>query len=105
MPRPLAAAPLGAVLLFCLTLDLRAAAPLTGGPLRGHRDGVFAVAVSPDGKRFASAGRDGVVGLWEGGRAMRPLKGHSGQVLRVCFSPDGKKLASAGGDKTVRIWD
>src|SRR5687768_2019934 len=52
--------------------------------LRGHSDGVYAVAISPDGKLIASAGRDRVIKLWdiETEKVLRTLDGHEGMVLR-----------------------
>ena len=82
-------------------------APRSLHTFQGHRDGIYAVAVSPDGKLLSSAGRDGTVKIWETATSqiVHTLRGHSGQVLRVCFSPDGKTLASGSGDFTVCLWD
>ena len=33
--------------------------------LKGHADGVYSVAFSPDGQRLASASQDGSIQLWE----------------------------------------
>jgi WD40 repeat protein len=101
---------------------------------RGHRDAVFAVAVSPDGNWIASAGRDREIQLWQPRdlrefdfakleqqlelvRAGRPqasderyhtparrLLGHEGEVATLAFSRDGKVLLSGGHDNTVRRW-
>ena len=47
--------------------------------LKGHTNGVFSVAFSPDGARLASASRDGTVKLWDAatGQELRTLKGHT----------------------------
>ncbi len=75
--------------------------------LRGHTDGVYAVAISPDAKCIATGGRDRTIKLWdiETEKLIRTLEGHDGMVLRLAFSPDGTTLASGGEDQTIKIWD
>src|SRR5262249_26680352 len=70
----------------------------------------WAVSVSSDGLRLASAGRDPKVTLWDTttGREPRELRtfaGHTGEVYSVAFSFDGKWIASGGADNTARIWE
>jgi len=64
------------------------------------------VAISPVGKKIASAGFDGIVRIVnaESGVELKKLKGHTGSISSVAFSPDGKKIVTGGEDKTVRIW-
>jgi hypothetical protein len=75
--------------------------------LRGHTDEVFAAAFHPDGKRLATAGRDGAVWLWDLARRepVVRLPGHKSYIWSLAFSPDGATLASGSGDGTVRLWD
>jgi WD40 repeat protein len=72
-----------------------------------HADGYFHPnAFSKDGRKVASGGRDGSIGLWDtDGRPLATLTGHTGDVLAVAFSPNGETLASSGADHTVRFWD
>jgi len=73
----------------------------------GHTGGVWAVAISPDGRRGVSGGDDGEVRAWEmkSGKELMKLTGHVGEVHSITFSPDGKRVVSGGWDETVRVWD
>ena len=74
--------------------------------LTGHRDGVFDMAWSPDGKVLASASNDRTIWLWDlDTGTVRILRGHFGSVESVAFSPDGATLTSVSSDDTVRRWD
>src|SRR5262249_4907146 len=77
---------------------------------------VACIAVSQDGKQFATAGGEGGkdaragdahhVRLWnlETGKLAQTLKGHTRQVQRVAFTADGKRVVSTASDG-VRVWD
>ncbi len=65
-----------------------------------------AVAFRPDGKRFATAGDNGIT-VWNSDTMrQRPnLRGPGVQVLCVSWSPDGHRLASSDKAGLVQIWD
>ena len=75
-----------------------------------HRNWVWTVAYSPDGKSFVTASRDQSVQLWEtatGARIGDPMPHHH-PVWAVAFRPDGNTLVTASGqDRTgeLRFWD
>ena len=74
---------------------------------RGHRDNLYAVALSPDGKILATGSYDQQIKLWntETGAEARTLTGHNGAVHSLAFHPKGRLLASASGDRTVKLWN
>ncbi|MBY0232984.1 MAG: c-type cytochrome [Gemmataceae bacterium] len=72
--------------------------------LAKHPGDVLAVAVSHDGKRFASSsGRDLLVHDAEGKELAR-LRGHTAPVRAIAFI-DANRLVSGGEDRTARVWD
>jgi len=75
-----------------------------------HPDNVVAVAVSRDGKMWATGDRRGMVRLWNARtrRVMKTLRLHKQDglergIVALAFSPNGRFLASAGADDRVRI--
>lgn len=73
----------------------------------GHTAQVFWVAVSPDGKRIATASGDGTARVWDSqsGVELKRLVGYPSDVNSVAFSPDGRRLVTSGRDRTIRLWD
>ena len=75
--------------------------------IAAHSGRVVGLAYSPDRTRIATAGIDGVVGVWDVAlreRVSAPA-GHPGGAYAVAFTPDGGRLVSGGNDGVVRVWD
>jgi WD40 repeat protein len=73
----------------------------------GHKDALYALALSPDGTTLATGSYDQKIKLWNlaDGKETKTITGHNGGVFGLSFRPDGKVLASASADRTVKLWD
>lgn len=70
-------------------------------------DAVLAVALSPDGKKLASAGIDRLLRVWDlpSGKLEHTIENHADWVFALAFAPDGKHLITGSRDKTAKVWD
>jgi len=70
--------------------------------------GIQRIAISPDGKRIASANGDGAY-VWDAatGRQLLTFSGHGVGIRSsgIAFNPNGKWIASSGNDATIKVWD
>ncbi|MGE3181792.1 MAG: WD40 repeat domain-containing protein, partial [Phycisphaerae bacterium] len=68
---------------------------------------IYALDLSPDGKRLAAASHDGHLRIInaETGNIIREIAAHSAEMYGVRFSKDGKWLGSASRDTTAKIWN
>jgi hypothetical protein len=89
---------------------------LTLGPLfvgkprqefAAHHQDAAVLALSPDGKQVATAGRDRLIKIWDvSSRKLRgTLKGHGHGITHLAWLAEGARLASADLDGTLLLWD
>jgi len=80
------------------------------GSFKTHPEGVWALALSPDGTLVATAAiqwdQPGSVILWRhpSHKRIAVLQGHTMGVTDLAISSDAKLLASASYDGTVKVW-
>ncbi|XP_014246043.1 intraflagellar transport protein 122 homolog [Cimex lectularius] len=72
-------------------------------PLKGHKDNVYAVDYSNDGKRFASGSGDKNVIIWSNKLEGVLKYSHGDAVQCLRFNPISTHLASCGGSELV-LW-
>ncbi len=72
-----------------------------------HRDSIFSITLSADGKRYATTSADKLIVVRDSGthEIVKRLEGHTGYVLTAAFSPTGDRLASGGDDEEVKVWN
>ncbi len=75
--------------------------------VHAHKTNLRCLAISPDGRTFATGSEDKTIKIWAKSDPAFGAKlwGHNGWVLDLAYSPNGDQLASASFDKTVIIWD
>jgi WD40 repeat protein len=88
---------------------------------QAHDGGVHTLLWSPDGRRLASSGRDGIVKVWDRNTAAELLKlsgfvpaprlNHYGEKRRLqsgvnlAWSPSGDRLAIADEEGVIHVWN
>ncbi len=72
-----------------------------------HDDTITAFAFSSSGERFASAGTDRLVKIFDSKtlELLQTFEGHTSHVLDVDWHSDDLSLVSSSGDLQVKIWD
>lgn len=74
--------------------------------VRAQKNGIFAMAIDPDGKNLISGGEDPVINIWnwQSGRYQSALLNHKSSITALAIAPDGKTLVSGGLDG-MKVWD
>lgn len=75
--------------------------------IRAHRDAIYDLSVSRDGKVLASSSADKLAHLWDVGswKSLGTLEGHLDYVMAAAFNPKGDRIATVSSDTTVKVWE
>ena len=77
---------------------------------RGSATVFWAVAIAPDGKQFATSGRNGRVYVWDFDRgqvdkALSPCSEDVQGTEFIAYSPDGSQIVTGDKNASLRLWD
>ena len=77
-----------------------------GYEFTGHRDWIFDVLPSADGRWVVSTSADHDVRIWDArtGQLHHTLEGHEDTVFQAAIRHDGQEIATSSYDGTVRLW-
>src|SRR5262249_2329113 len=104
-------------LLVVAALELHLLDATTGEVVRtlaGSKDFEYGAAFTPDSKRVAAGGREGIVRIFDvaTGKEIGRLEGREGRlpegrawITCLAFSSDGKRLAGASRGGLIHLWD
>jgi WD40 repeat protein len=70
-----------------------------------HANGIAALASSRSGPKFASAGRDGLVAIWDAESGSEVCRSFQPDVRSLCFSADGGQLLCGMKNGEIRAID
>ena len=71
-----------------------------------HQAQVYAVAVSPGGEEFLTAGQDRSARLWRGdGQPLGRTLWHPAEVRWADFLPNGRAIVTVDFENTFRFWE
>jgi WD40 repeat protein len=75
--------------------------------MEGHKDTVYAVAITLDGQWAISGSWDKTCILWnlQTGQPIQTLERHTDAVWAVAITSDGQRAISGSGDATCILWD
>ncbi len=102
--------PDGSQLLFATKKELALCDVATGAScraFRGHREVIWALGFSNDGKTLLSGSMDKEIKLWNAatGAELATLSGHRYAIGSARFSADDRFVLSTSNDGTTRSWD
>jgi len=68
---------------------------------------VYAIALSPNGKKIVSGGEDGIVKVWDidASKIIAKWTGHVDGISSVCWNQDGGRILSGSHDGTAMVWN
>jgi hypothetical protein len=75
--------------------------------LSGHKNMVWDVAITSDGRKIVSSSNDMTAKVWDAasGSELCTLRGHNAFVCSVSIAPDSRQAATGALDGEVIIWD
>ncbi|HSH94432.1 MAG TPA: c-type cytochrome domain-containing protein [Roseimicrobium sp.] len=72
-----------------------------------HKDTIFGMKISRDGKFLATGSADKLAKLWDvaSRKETARFEGHTSHVIGVAFNADTTQLVTGAADKEIKVWD
>ena len=93
--------------------DIKKNQPSQDQDTPGHTDEIYSLALSSDGKRMASGGKDRKIGVWDtssstqgaGCKWIQGLRGHRDSIASLKFRLGTSQLYTCSFDRTIKVYD